>query len=230
MNKTALIVGVGEATGQAICRAWAEEFKLIMVARSPNLIAKLEAELPNASAYQCDVADRDEWQSCLQQILAEHGQPDRILINTECAAWGEYHELSLAQLDLSFDVNVVSVLQLVQVLFPSKGDIPSGTRLMISSSPAAYNPPARFLGLAPSRVAQRVLAELLHANLSDAGLAFSVFSINGAINEPNMRSVYADKPDSFFIEPSDIAADMDQVFSSNEFPLAAEIRGESAFA
>ena len=44
--------------------------------------------------------------------------------------------------------------------------------------------------MAPSRVAQRVMAELLHANLARHGLAFSVFSINGAIDEPKMRAMY----------------------------------------
>ena len=101
---------------------------------------------------------------------------------------------------------------------------------MISSSPAAYTPPARFLGLAPSRVAQRVLAELLHENLAPSGLEFCVFSINGAIDEPKMRAVYADKPSSFFIQPAAIAREMVRVFDSEAFEPAAEIRGESAFA
>ena len=100
----------------------------------------------------------------------------------------------------------------------------------ISSSPAAYTPPPRFLGLAPSRVAQRVLAELLHANLHEAGLSFCVFSINGAIDEPKMRAVYEDKDTSFFIQPDDIAKQMVATFDAEAFPSKAEIRGASAFA
>jgi len=118
----------------------------------------------------------------------------------------------------------------VQTLFPNKEKIPAGTRIMISSSPAAYHPPARFLGLAPSRVAQRVMAELLHENLAHHGLAFSVFSINGAIDEPKMRAMYTDKPTSFFIQPNDIAKAMVTLFDSEDFKLAAELRGESSFA
>ena len=101
---------------------------------------------------------------------------------------------------------------------------------MISSSPAAYDPPANFLGLAPSRVAQRVLAELLHANLADAGLEFAVFSIDGAIDEPKMRALLPDKPTSYFIQPDDIAEEMERVFGADEFPLASGISGESSFA
>ena len=70
----------------------------------------------------------------------------------------------------------------------------------------------------------------MHENLADSGLAFSVFSINGAIDEPKMRAVYANQPRSFFIQPDDIATEMTRVFDSEEFDIAAEIRGESSFA
>jgi NAD(P)-dependent dehydrogenase (short-subunit alcohol dehydrogenase family) len=226
----ALVVGVGQATGQAVCRQWSDRYRLILVARSKEFITKLADELPDARALPCDVADRDAWGATLHRIRDEFGQPKRILINTEAALWGEYNALSLDQLDRSFDVNVISLLQLVQVLFPNKEEIHAGTRIMISSSPAAYHPPAQFLGLAPSRVAQRVMAELLHENLVRYGLAFSVFSINGAIDEPKMRAIYADKPTSFFIQPNDIAKAMVSLFDSEDFKLAAELRGESSFA
>ncbi len=226
----ALIVGVGEATGQAVCRAWADEYRLLMVARSSGLIDRLAGELPDAHALPCDVADRDAWQHTLERIRTDFGVPGRILVNTESAAWGAYDELSLDKMATSFDVNVISLLQLVQTLFPDRAAIAGDTRIMISSSPAAYTPPARFLGLAPSRVAQRVLAELLHENLAPAGLGFSVFSINGAIDEPKMRAVYPDEPTAFFIQPQDIARELSRVFDAPVFERAAEIRGASAFA
>ena len=230
MNKDiALIVGVGQATGHALARRWAPHYKLLLVARSADFITKLAAELPDAQALVCDVADRLAWSATLGQIRDEIGLPKRILINTESAAWGEYHELSLEALDTSFDVNAISLLQLVQTLFPTQAAIPPDTRIMISSSPAAYDPPPRFLGLAPSRVAQRVLAELLDANLRRYGLSFSVFSIDGAIDEPKMRAMLPDQPTSYFIQADDIAAKMTAVFASEEFALATGISGASSF-
>ena len=228
-KEIALIVGVGQATGQALAKLWADRYQLLLVARSEDFISELAAQLPDARALVCDVADRAAWSSTLRHIRDDIGLPRRILVNTESAAWGEYHELSLSGLDASFDVNVISLMQLVQTLFPSQADIPADTRIMISSSPAAYNPPPRFLGLAPSRVAQRVLAELLDANLSDHGLRFSVFSIDGAIDEPKMRAMLPDKPTSYFIQPDDIAIKMDAVFDSETFKLATGITGASAF-
>lgn len=226
----ALIVGVGEATGQSVCRLLADRYRLLMIARSPDLISRLAAELPDARAITCDVADRTAYAEVLRAILKQEGVPERILVNTESAAWGAYNQLSLEGLATSFDVNVVSLLQLVQTLFPEPGSVPQDARIMISSSPAAYTPPARMLGLAPSRVAQRVLAELLQANLESTGLRFSVFSIDGAIDEPKMRAMLPDKPTAYFIAPDDIAREMLRVFDADEFEPVSGISGESSFA
>ncbi len=229
-KRVALIVGVGPATGQSICRTLAADHKLLLLARSSEFIQALAAELPDAEAFVCDVSDREAYEATLLHIREHVGLPSRILVNTERAAWGEYNQLSLDELSISFDVNVISLLQLVQVLFPTADRIPEGTRIMVSSSPAAYDPPARFLGLAPSRVAQRVLAELLNENLCARGLQFSVFSIDGAIDEPKMRAMLPDKPTSYFIQPDDIAREMLSVFGREDFPIASGISGESSFA
>src|SRR4029450_9428942 len=138
-REVALVVGVGQATGQAVCRQWSDRYKLILIARSKEFITALADELPDAHALPCDVADRGAWGATLHRIRDEFGLPKRILVNTEAAAWGEYNALSLDQLDTSFYVNAISLLQLVQTLFPNKERIPEGTRIMISSSPAAYN-------------------------------------------------------------------------------------------
>lgn len=225
-----LIVGVGPATGTALCREIGQSYRLILVARSKQRIEALSKELPDATPYQCDIADESAWRRTLQTIVERHGMPSRVLINTESAAWGPYNELDLAQLKVSFDVNAVALLNTVQTLFPDKNEIPEDTRLIISSSPAAYDPPASFLGLAPSRVAQRVMAELLDELLRPYGLQFSVFSIDGVIDEPKMRQMMPNQPDSYFIQPSDIADTLAELFEVDSLPLRTLITGESSFA
>lgn len=127
MNKpVALIVGVGAATGQSVCRKLAEDYRLAMIARSESLIGALARELPDAHAYVCDVSDRAAWEKTLIQVRDEVGLPVRILVNTESGSWGSYAELPLENFSASFDVNVVSLLQLVQTLYPLEDHIPAG--------------------------------------------------------------------------------------------------------
>ncbi len=225
----ALVVGVGPATGQAVCRRLAGTYELVMIARSSKVIGPLADELPDAHAYEADVSQREEWPATLRRIVGEVGLPSRILVNTESAPWGAYNQLDIEAFSASFEVSVVGLLQMVQTLFPQAEQILPDTRIVVSSSPAAYNPPPSFLGLAPSRVAQRVLVELLSENLGDSGLHFSVLSIDGAIDEAKMRALMPDKPTSCFIQPSDIADRVVKLFSGVEFPIAAEISGPSSF-
>ena len=96
--------------------------------------------------------------------------------------------------------------------------------VLVSSSPAAFESSERFLGLAPSRAAQRVLAETLDSMLRPSGLSFSLVNINGPIDEPGMRQVYGEQPEGFYINPDDIAALMLELLSADEMPLHSEIR------
>ena len=153
------------------------------------------------------------------------GLPEYILINTEGGGWGDYSEIAISDFSNSFEVNVVSLLILIQILFPvDNNQTQSGhkCRIIISSSPAAYLSAPIFLGIAPSRAGQRVLAETLDTVMDHVD--FSILSIEGAIDEPNMRKVYAQKGDDFFIKPAAIAANVKTLFNSDVFPRATSIK------
>ena len=53
----ALIVGVGNATGKAVCTELASNYRLAMVARSSQVIDLLSTTLEQARAYPCDVTN-----------------------------------------------------------------------------------------------------------------------------------------------------------------------------
>ena len=221
----ALVVGVGQATGQAVCRQWSDRYKLILVARSKEFIAALANELPDAHALQCDVADRDAWGATLRRIRGEFGLPKRILINTEAAAWGEYNTLSLDQLDNSFDVNAISLLQLVQTC-PEEGNDSAGTRIMISLTcclQSARRVPGHRAQSGGTTGAGRVAAR---EPRTSRPRFFGVLDQWRHRRTEDARE-YPDKPTSFFIQPKHREGD-GSLFDSDDFKLAAEIRGESS--
>ena len=226
----ALIVGVGGATGRAVCERFGASHRLAMVARSRDVTEELAARLPEARAYASDVSDAAHWAATLTEIEAEFGKPDRILFNVERAAWGDYNELDLEVLADSFGVNVLGLMVLVRTLYPSRAAITKPCRLLVSSSPAAYGSAPLFLGTAPSRAAQRVVAETLHAMLSEHGLSLGVLSIAGMIDEPGMRSVYPDAPDEAFIRPEAIAERVFDLFAADAFPERSEITKDGSDA
>ncbi len=221
----ALVIGVGGATGRSVCQRFAAEYRLVMLARSESVIGPLAAALPYASAYQCDVSARDDYGRILSTIVEEHGLPDVIVVNTEGGGWGAYHEIDLDHFAASFPVNVVALLALVQTLFPDPAAIRKTCRVVISSSEAAYHSDPYYLGLAPSRAGQRVVAESLDQVLAPHGVEFCVLSIAGAIDEPKMRAAFKSETDEFFIKP-DAIADFVYVLTRNELPARARITNQ----
>ena len=152
-EKTLLIVGVGAATGTAICRNMAQDHKIALVARSPNVIDRLAAEFEACSAYQCDVTDRDAWLNTLQRIEDRFGVPNRIVFNTEGGGMGTYDKIDVDAFAVSFPAMVTSLLMLAQNWFPPVLQANERLQLVINSSYAAYEPSPIFTGLGPARAA-----------------------------------------------------------------------------
>ena len=66
-----LITGVGDGTGAAIARRFAQGgYQVAMMARSRDRLQKLEHEIPGAQAYACDVGDLQALIATLQDIRA----------------------------------------------------------------------------------------------------------------------------------------------------------------
>ena len=59
-KKVCLVTGVGDGTGASIVRRFAKEgYRVAMLARNMERLAKLEKELPGSKAYAFDLADLD---------------------------------------------------------------------------------------------------------------------------------------------------------------------------
>ena len=57
MSEVCVITGVGPGTGAALARRFAEGYDVAMLARNEARLKELEAELPSAHAFACDVSD-----------------------------------------------------------------------------------------------------------------------------------------------------------------------------
>ncbi len=85
---------------------------------------------------------------------------------------------------------------------------------------------AAFAGFAPTKAAQRILAESLARDLGPKGVHVAYLVIDAAIDVAWQREFQPDKPDDFFISPASIA---DEVFHLAHQPrdawsFLAEIR------
>ena len=66
----------------------------------------------------------------------------------------------------------------------------------------------RFAGFAPTKAAQRILAEAMARELGPKGIHVAYLVIDAVIDVPWARERFKDQPDDFFIKPTAIADEL----------------------
>ena len=91
----AIVTGVGPGTGSAIVRRFAAEgFRVIAMARSPDRIRALEAELTDAHAMICDVSSEREVADAVASIRKSYGSPNVLIHNAVGGGGGRFSRSS----------------------------------------------------------------------------------------------------------------------------------------
>jgi NAD(P)-dependent dehydrogenase (short-subunit alcohol dehydrogenase family) len=203
--RVALVTGVGPGTGAALVRRFAAGGdRVAMLARDPERLRALERECAGATAFPCDVADLDALRATLARVRAELGPPTVVLHNAVAGGFGTFETVKPEELEQRFRVNVTSLLVLAQELAP--GMIAAGGgAIVVTGNTSAWRGKAGFAGFAPTKAAQRILAESLARSLGPQGVHVAYVVIDAVIDVPWTRKAFAGKPDSFFIRPDGIA-------------------------
>ncbi|MDA0352877.1 MAG: SDR family NAD(P)-dependent oxidoreductase [Chloroflexi bacterium] len=199
-----VIVGVGPGTGAALVSRFASAYRIAMIARSADRLEALAGEVDGAFAYPCDVADGAAFVTTLGRIRDELGAPAIAIHNPVVGAWGTYDQLDPAVLAESLATNVMSLLHLAQQLVPAMVEAGDGV-LLCTGSTGAYEGSVQMTGYAPSRAAQRTLAESIAKSVAPDGVHVAYLVIDGVIDTPPMRRFYPDAEDDFFMQPDVIA-------------------------
>jgi NAD(P)-dependent dehydrogenase (short-subunit alcohol dehydrogenase family) len=91
---------------------------------------------------------------------------------------------------------------------------------------------ASFAGFAPTKAAQRVLAESIARELGPKGIHVAYIIIDAVIDLEWTRKMRPDVPDDFFIQPRDIAAELWHVAHQprSAWSFNVELRGWRSMA
>lgn len=205
MKPLAIITGVGPGTGAALARRFHQGgYRVAMLARDGERLAKLQAELPAAIAVACDVADPAALSSALARIEAEAGPPKVVIHNAVGGAFGSFQEIEPAVLERNFQVNVMALLHLSRSVAPKMVENGGGA-LIVTGNTSSLRGRAKFAGFAPTKAAQRILAESIAREMGPKGLHVAYLMIDAVIDAPWTRERYKDAADDFFIRPAAIA-------------------------
>ncbi len=201
-----LITGVGPGSGKALAERFAKGYRVAMLARSRDRLCAIEDALPNAKGYRCDVTDPGQLQTTLAAVQADLGAPSVVIHNAVGGTFGDFLSIDPAELERNFQVNAIALLRLAQATAPAMIDAGQGVFLCTGNT-AAYRGVENFAGFAPTKAAQRILCESMARHLGPKGVHVAYVGIDAVIDLAWTRKRFADKPDEFFCQPKDIAAE-----------------------
>jgi short-subunit dehydrogenase len=200
-----VVTGVGPGTGAAIARRFASGgYAVAMLARNRERIAQLERELPNARAFPCDVTDDGQVDATLEAVRTGMGVPKVLIHNAVGGAFGNFMEIDPKVLNQNFQVNTMALLHLARRLAPAMIAAGEGA-IVTSGNTSALRGKANFAGFAPTKAAQRILAESIARELGPKGVHVAYVLIDAVIDLAWTRKRWPEAPDGFFIKPAAIA-------------------------
>jgi NAD(P)-dependent dehydrogenase (short-subunit alcohol dehydrogenase family) len=210
-DKVALVAGVGRGTGGAVARRFAEGgYRVALVARSEARLKEYEAELPGSLAIPCDITDPAALDGMLARCRAELGEPEVVVHNAARGMWGSFLDIDPAEMEANFQVNTMSLLHLGRAVAPAMVARGHGA-ILVTGNTSAWRGKADFAGFAPTKAAQRILAEAMARELGPKGVHVAYVVIDAIIDIRWTRRRFPDLPDERFAKPAAIAETVYQV-------------------
>ncbi len=200
----ALVTGVGPGTGASVVRRFAEGgYRVAMLARNEARLAELAAEVPDAIPVPCDVSDP----AALERAVAQVGAPKVVVHNAVGGAFGTFMDVSAETLEGNFQINTMALFHLARLTAPAMVAAGEGA-IIVTGNTASQRGRAAFAGFAPTKAAQRILAESLARELGPKGVHVAYLIIDASIDVPWQRKMRPDAADDFFTSPASIAAEV----------------------
>lgn len=183
----------------AICRGWL----------SSRDVGAKPAPTGNPRTGDRRLADLKALLATVEAVRAGLGTPSVLVHNAVSATFQTFLEADPEDLEQNFRVTTTALLYLARQLAPEMITAGNGAILVTGNTAALRGIPNTAV-FAPTKAAQRILAQSLARDLGPKGVHVAYITIDAAIDTPWTRvPFHPDKPDDFFSKPEAIA---DEVF------------------
>ncbi len=215
-----LITGVGDSTGAALARRFADGgYRVAMIARNAERLRALEAEIEGSKAFVCDVGDLDALAETVAAVRATVGNPAVLIHNAVSHTFDTFLDADPRDLERNFRVNTTALLYLARDLAPDMIAAGSGA-IVVTGNTASHRGVPNYALFAPTKAAQRILAQSLARDLGPKGVHVGYVTIDAAIDvtwlgseseRPSWLMPPADWPwlrEDYFAKPEAIAEEV----------------------
>lgn len=208
MKPLAIVTGVGPGTGASLARRFAAEgYRVAMLARDAARLEALAQDLPDSLAVPVDVSDAGALLAAVEDLIARFGTPKVVVHNAVGGAFGNFLDIDPSVLEQNFATNVMALYHLARAVTPRMIEAGGGS-LIVTGNTSALRGKAHFAGFAPTKAAQRILAEAIAREVGPKGVHVAYLVIDAVIDVPWTRERFKGAPDDFFIAPDDIAGEV----------------------
>lgn len=186
-----VILGAGPGMGQALARAFGtEERTIVLVARNPERLAALAAELTgegvDAHGVPADLSQPQDVRRAMAEIDTTWGPPSILIANASLYVAGTPSEVDLDAALEGFRVSIIGPLAAVQSAVPAMRVRGHGT-ILFTGGGTALEPWVEASALSMQKAALRNLALATARELEPEGIHAAVVTIRGVIGSPGFE-------------------------------------------
>ena len=213
-----MITGLGEGTGGYTARRFSKAgYRIAMLARTQERLDRFEKELEGSKGFICDVSDINSLKQVCKKIKNDMGSPEVLIHN---AVKGNFETLLQGKpewLEENFRINTTSLMYLAHALLPDMVKKGKGV-IIVTGNTAAKRGLASTPYFAPTKAAQRILAQSLARDFGPKGVHVAYLMVDASINTPWTRTrikKQIGQPEEFFAQPEDIAEEIFHIAKQN---------------
>lgn len=210
-GKTALITGAGKGLGKAMALALAAEgVNLGLLARTAKDLeeVKKEAIVINnnikVALHTADVSDHSQVKTAISTISSELGAVNILINNAGILKVGAFAELSMADWEQVFKVNVFGLYYTVMETLPYLLQQKAGDVINIGST-AGLKGNANLSAYGASKAAVNNLSESLMQELRKSNIRVSTINPSTIATEMTMNANFTDGNEEKVLQPEDLA-------------------------
>ena len=213
-----MITGLGEGTGGCTARRFAKAgYRIAMLARTKERLDRFEKELEGSKGFICDVSDINSLRNICITVKNEMGSPEVLIHNAVKGNFETLLEGKPEWLEENFRINTTSLMYLAHELIPDMIKTGKGV-IIVTGNTAAKRGIANTPYFAPTKAAQRILAQSLARDFGPKGIHVAYLMVDASINTPWTRTRIKrqiGQPEEFFAQPEDIAEEIFHISQQN---------------
>jgi NAD(P)-dependent dehydrogenase (short-subunit alcohol dehydrogenase family) len=207
-SKVCVVVGVGEGLGAALARLFADRYKVALIARSPDIIAKTADEIRAvggvALALHSDATVREQIALAYDRIARELGPVEILIYNGGRRPIGRLMETSPEVFENTWRLHTLGAFLWAQRVVPAMLSRGSGC-ILITGATAGIRPWPNSAAFAPAKFAVRGLAQVMARDLHPQGIHVGYINVDGGIDMPVLRELRPEARDEDLLKPAAIA-------------------------